>query len=54
MSKVYQRQIARRKAEKRAALVEKCALTVACVLGVTAAVLWAYSYGLMLAQGGAI
>jgi nitrate reductase NapE component len=39
---------------KRAELIEKCALTVTCVLGVTVAVLWAYGYGLMLAQGGAI
>ena len=54
MSTAYKRRRARIAKEKRAALVEKCALTVACVLGVTAAVLWAYGYGLMLAQGGAM
>jgi hypothetical protein len=40
----------RRAKEKRAALIEKCAIA----LGVTVAILWAYGYGLMVAHGGPI
>lgn len=54
MSTVLKRRRARIAREKRAALIEKGAIALAGVLGVTAAILWAYGYGLMLAQGGAI
>lgn len=46
-----QRRKARIATEKRSALIEKGAIALASVLGVTAVVLWAYGYGLMLAQG---